>query len=142
MRATLGCNRLFRQLDGVFRVLVLAALLTAAPSWSMAGNVSGEVGGLRVDLASLPERPRAGGETIYSVRVSDRAGAPVDGAKVTLRGRMPDGMTVVAPLRPATEPGMYRGRVMFTMRGRWDLKLRVTAKGKAFELPLTELVGQ
>lgn len=142
MRATLGCDRLFRQLDGVFRLLLLAGLLTAVPSRSMAGNVTGEAGGLRVDLASLPERPRAGGETIYSVRVSDRAGAPVDGAKVTLVGRMPDGMTVAAPLRPAAEPGMYRGRVIFTMRGRWDLKLRVTVKGNAFEIPLTELVGQ
>lgn len=125
--------------------LLLAGLLTAVPSRSMAGNLTGEAGGaggLRVNLASLPERPRAGGETIYRVRVSDRAAAPVDGAKVTLRGRMPDGMTVVAPLRRATEPGMYRGRVMFTMRGRWDLKLRVIAKGNAFELALAELVGQ
>lgn len=49
-------------------------------------------------------------------------------------------MSVVAPLRPAPEPGIYRGRVLFTMEGRWELTLRVTREGKRFELPLTERV--
>jgi hypothetical protein len=53
---------------------------------------------------------------------------------------MADGMTVLAPLRPSGEPGMYRGRVLFMMEGRWDLTLRVAANAKHVELPLTELV--
>jgi hypothetical protein len=61
-------------------------------------------------------------------------------AGVTLVGRMPDGMTVVAPLRAAPEPGIYRGQVLFTMEGRWELTLRVRTQGKAFELALTEQV--
>jgi len=66
----------------------------------------------------------------------------VTGAQITLRGRMADGMSVVAPLRPAPEPGMYRGRVLFTMEGSWELTLRVDRQGKRFELPLTESVGR
>jgi hypothetical protein len=76
------------------------------------------------------------------VRLVDDTGQPVIGAHVTLRGGMADGMSVVAPLRPAGEAGVYRGRVRFTMEGRWDLTLRVARGGKRFELPLTEHVGR
>ena len=55
---------------------------------------------------------------------------------------MADGMIVVAPLRPGAEPGVYHGRVLFTMERRWDLRLRVSGKGKPFELTLTEHVGR
>jgi hypothetical protein len=55
---------------------------------------------------------------------------------------MADGMSVVAPLRVSEDPGIYRGRVLFTMEGRWELTLRVVRGGKRFELPLTEHVGR
>jgi hypothetical protein len=76
------------------------------------------------------------------VRLVDRAGQPVTGAQVTLQGGMADGMSVVAPLRPAEQAGVYRGRILFTMEGTWELMLRVTRDGKRFELPLTERVGR
>ncbi len=119
---------------------VAAALLVIAPSDLVAGHLSAEVEGFRAVLTSSPERPRAGQETVYSVRLLDHRGAPVGAARVTLRGRMGDGMIVLTPLRPSPEPGLYRGRVLFTMEGRWDLTLRVAANDKDFELPLTELV--
>jgi hypothetical protein len=72
----------------------------------------------------------------------DQAGRRVTGAQVTLRGGMADGMSVVAPLRATAEPGVYRGRVLFTMEGRWELTVRVTREGKRFELPLTEHVAR
>lgn len=53
---------------------------------------------------------------------------------------MADGMAVVAPLRAGGEPGVYRGEVLFTMVGSWDLRLRVARQGRRFELPLTEQV--
>jgi hypothetical protein len=55
---------------------------------------------------------------------------------------MADGMSVVAPLRAATEPGTYRGEVLYTMAGRWDLWVRVARGGHRFEVPLVEEVGR
>ncbi len=121
-------------------LVTVAWLLSVAPS--RAGALSTEVDGMKVELASTPSEPRTKGETEYVVRLVDRAGNPVTGAQVTLRGQMADGMSVVAPLRSAGEPGLYRGRVLFTMEGRWELTLRLTRDGKRLELPLTERVGR
>lgn len=93
-----------------------------------------------MELTSNPSGPRTKGETEYVARLVDQAGKPVTGAQVTLRGGMADGMSVVVPLWPAGDAGIYRGRVLFTMEGRWKLTLRVIREGKRFELPLTERV--
>lgn len=103
-----------------------------------AGSLTADVSGVRVELVSEPWTPGTESPTAYQLRLSNHDGSPVSGAKVTLRGRMADGMAAVAPLQPGPEPGIYRGRVLFTMEGRWDLKLRVSGKGKPFELTLTE----
>jgi hypothetical protein len=116
-------------------------LLWAAPLLH-AGTLTGDVDGIRVELTSSPGRLGTTGQTEYVVRLVDGTGQPVVGAQVTLRGGMADGMSVVAPLRPAAEAGLYRGRVLFTMEGRWELTLRVARAGKRFELPLTEHVGR
>jgi hypothetical protein len=94
-----------------------------------------------VEFVSEPERPRTGRLTTYTLRLVDRDGAPLSGARVSLQGRMADGMTVLAPLRPTAEPGMYRGRVVFTMEGQWNLTLRVVRGMQRFELPLSVQVG-
>jgi hypothetical protein len=123
-------------------IFLASGLLTFGPSALTAGNLSTDVDGVLVELTSLPETPRTGQETTYSIRLFDRAGAPLTGVTVTLQGRMPDGMTVLAPLRPGSEPGIYHGRVLFTMEGRWELRLRVRGQGKPFELSLTEQVSR
>ncbi len=120
--------------------LVTAGLLLWTASPVRAGALTSELDGIRVELTSSPSRPGTNGPTEYVVRLVDGQGRPVTGARVTLRGGMADGMSVVAPLRPAKEPGMYRGRVLFTMEGKWELTLRVAREGKRFELPLTEHV--
>jgi hypothetical protein len=120
--------------------LVTAGLLLWAASPVRAGSLTSEADGIRVGLTSSPSRPGTNGQTEYAVRLADGTGQPVIGAQVTLRGGMADGMSVVAPLRPAGEAGVYRGRVLFTMEGRWELTLRVAREGKRFELPLTEHV--
>jgi hypothetical protein len=117
-----------------------AWLLSAAPVY--AGGLSTEVDGIEVELTSSPSRPGAKNQTEYVVRLVDRPGRPVTSARVTLRGAMSDGMSVVAPLRPAGEAGVYRGRVLYTMEGQWELTLRVSRDGARFELPLTERVGR
>jgi hypothetical protein len=122
--------------------LVTAGVLLSAASPLHAGALTSEVDGIRVELTSSPSRPGTNGQTEYVVRLVDGTGRPVPGAQVTLRGGMADGMSVVAPLRPAGAAGVYRGRVLFLMEGRWELTLRVAREGKRFELPLTEHVGR
>lgn len=122
--------------------VLLGAALAAIPAELPAGTLKTDVGGVGVELSSAPEKPGTRQPTTYLVRLTQADGAPLTAAKVTLRGRMADGMTVIAPLAPAAEPGIYRGRVLFTMGGRWELRLRVAGKGAPFEVPLTEHVGR
>jgi hypothetical protein len=123
-------------------MLAGGALLVVMGSPLPAAELTKDVDSIRVELASSPGEPVTRRETEYVVRLTHEAGVPVTGARVTLRGRMTDGMTVVAPLRPAAEPGVYRGRLLYTMEGRWDLSLRVSRDGKQFEVPLTEQVAR
>lgn len=122
--------------------LVTAGLLLCAGAPVHPGALTGEMDGVRVELTSRPSRPGTRGQTEYVVRLVDDTGQPVTGVRVTLRGGMADGMSVVAPLQPAGEAGVYRGRVLFTMEGTWELTLRVAREGKRFELSLTEHVGR
>ena len=117
-------------------------LLLLLPHEVGAGSLRTEINGLRLELASEPDQPVQGRETVYILSLRDAAGSPVTGAKVTLMGRMADGMTLLAPLRQAPEPGIYRGRVLFTMQGPWNLTLRVVRTGQPLEFLLTEQVGQ
>lgn len=118
------------------------ALVGATPALVAGGSLSAEVDGVRVELSSEPKQPGTARATDYRVRLSSLDGSGVTGAKVTLQGRMADGMAVVAPLRAVSNPGVYSGRVLFTMEGRWDLTLRVARNSKRFELSLTERVGR
>jgi hypothetical protein len=123
-------------------ILVTAGLLLSTGPLLYAATLTSEIDGIGVELTSTPTRPEAKAETEYLVRLVDRAGQPVTGVQVTLRGAMADGVSVVAPFRSAEQAGLYRGRMLFTMEGTWELMLRVTRDGKRFELPLTERVGR
>ena len=122
--------------------MVTTALASLAAGPLEAGALTSEVNGLRVELTSRPGRPVASRQTEYVVRLTDQAGQPVDGARLTLRGAMADGMSIVAPFGTGEEAGVYRGRVLFTMEGRWELTLRIAREGKRVELPITEHVGR
>jgi hypothetical protein len=125
------------------RVALVAALSSSVVVTSaVAGSLTTEVSGVRVDLRSAPEAPVKHQKTIYTVRLVDAAGKPVTDARVTLTGRMADGMSAAAPLRPAGEPGVYRGEVLFTMEGPWDLTIRVVRPTGRVEIPLREEVAR
>jgi hypothetical protein len=117
-------------------LVLVVGLAAPAP----AGSLMKEVDGVRVELASEPGAPATRQPTTYRVRLANADGTPLGGARVTLLGRMADGMSVVAPLQPTEEPGIYRGRVLFTMEGTWILTLRVATGNRRFQLPLTEQV--
>jgi len=121
---------------------LLGGLVTSTATPSAAASLTAYVGGVRVEVSSVPQPPARSRMTAYTVRLVDSAGTPVTGAQVTLTGRMTDGMSVAAPLRPTGEPGIYRGEVLFTMAGRWDLRVRVARQGRRFEVPLKEEVAR
>ncbi|HEY1388869.1 MAG TPA: DUF2182 domain-containing protein [Ktedonobacterales bacterium] len=113
--------------------LLLIALLSAVPlvhaDASSSSLVQGapstqtrHVGGLTV---TLDESTVAYGRTTIHVVVLDAAGAPVEGAMVSVRLSMidMDMGTQVAPLIPsgAAHPGGYHGQLEMTMPGRWEL---------------------
>lgn len=120
----------------------LALVLLLLTREAGAGSFHTETGGLRVELASEPKVPIQGRETVYSLSLSNASGGQVTGARVTLMGRMPDGMTVLAPLRESSEAGMYSGRVLFTMDGEWRLTVRILQADTPLELSFTEQVAR
>lgn len=119
-------------------LVVVLSLTTSAT----AASLTTDVDGVRVEVSSAPEPPVKDRKTAYAVRLVDATGKPVTDARVTLTGRMADGMSVVAPLRSSDTPGLYRGQVLFTMEGPWDLAIRVVRQGRRFEVPLREQVGR
>ena len=124
---------------GLRATLVLLFLLggdAAAGSWRT------HLKDYRVELASDPDPPVRGRETGYILRLQNASGQQVGGAKVTLVGTMPDGMTVLGPLRESPVAGMYSGRVLFTMEGEWRLTVRILQAGTPLELTFTEQVGR
>ena len=124
---------------GLSAVLMILLLL---PRDARAGSFLTEARGLSVELASEPGRPIRGRDTAYTLSLRDGIGRPVAGAKVTLMGRMADGMTVLGPLRESPEAGMYSGRVLFTMEGEWRLTVRILQADAPLELTFTEQVGR
>jgi len=129
------------------KTLVVAALLGAfslsvIATSSLAGSLTTEVNGVRAQLMSTPDPPVTDRKTTYTIRLVDAAGTPLTDARVTLTGRMADGMSAATPLRPAGEAGVYRGEVLFTMGGSWDLTIRVVRPTRRVEIPLREEVAR
>jgi len=124
-------------------VVLLGALSSSVVvTSSIGGSLMTEVNDVRVELTSAPEAPVTDRKTTYTVRLGDAAGKPVTDARVILTGRMADGMSAATPLRPAGEPGVYRGDVLFTMGGPWELTIRVVRPTGRVEIPLQEEVAR
>ena len=124
-------------------VVLLGALSSSVVvTSSIGGSLMTEVNDVRVELTSAPEAPVTDRKTTYTVRLGDAAGKPVTDARVILTGRMADGMSAATPLRPAGEPGVYRGEVLFTMGGPWELTIRVMRPTGRVEIPLQEEVAR
>ncbi|MBI4611181.1 MAG: FixH family protein [Candidatus Rokubacteria bacterium] len=116
--------------------------LLLLPCEAGAGSFRTEAREITVELSSDPARPAQGRETVYTLSLQNAAGRPVAGAKVTLMGRMPDGMTVLTPLTESSRAGLYSGKVLFTMEGAWRLTVRIVQTSKPLELSFTEQVGR
>ena len=112
-----------RRMSATFLVLGLALMIVGGCSL-LRGAAS-----YQVELTIEPNPPRSGATTILRARVADQAGAPVRGARVSMRGEhlsmAMGGVTVDA--REA-EPGVYTTEANLGMSGRW--KVTVTADGR------------
>lgn len=73
-----------------------------------------------------PQPPRAGTTTI-NLKLTDKNGAPVSGARVDLEGNMSHaGMSPVSGDAKEIETGKYRGTLQLTMAGDWIVLVNVT----------------
>ncbi len=97
--------------------LIMATVLVVTASAARAGALTAEADGVKVALGREPAEPGTSRKTTYTLRLVEASGTPVTGARVTLSGKMGDGMSIAIPLRATPEPGVYRGEVLFTMKG-------------------------
>ena len=73
-----------------------------------------------------PDPPRVGTATV-TLRLTDAAGRPLSGARVSLEGNMSHpGMRPVFGEARELEPGRYQSQLEFTMGGDWVVLVRLT----------------
>lgn len=81
--------------------------------------------------AALAVNPRPSGETVVTVRLRDRSGGALDGARVGIRFVRPTkaGYDVSVALRPRGK-GLYGARVKLPLAGQWILQIRAERTGR------------
>ena len=73
-----------------------------------------------------PQPPRVGATTI-DLKLTDKSGGPVGGARVDLEGNMSHaGMSPVSSEAKEIETGKYRGTLQLTMAGDWIVLVHIT----------------
>ncbi len=83
-------------------------------------------GSYRVAILACPTTVPVNQPTLWVVRVTTRAGRPVTG-RVEVTGGMPEHRHgfLTPPVVTQSRPGVYRARLVFAMRGRWVIELRI-----------------
>ena len=96
---------------------------------------------IAVQYEVAPQPPRAGATTI-DLKLTDKNGAPVSGARVDLEGNMSHaGMSPVSGDAKEVETGKYRGTLQLAMAGDWIILVHITlADGQKVERQI-ELSG-
>ena len=81
---------------------------------------------IAVQYEIAPQPPRAGTTTI-ALKLTDKNGAPVGGARVELEGNMSHaGMAPLSGEAKEIETGKYRGTLQLTMAGDWIVLVHIT----------------
>jgi hypothetical protein len=105
------------------------------------GAVTAVVGGVKLAVyRGLPRiAPSSQAQAVsYTVHLSDSAGKPLSGARVSLEGITPEGRALYEPLSPAKQLGTYRGTLSVEGLQPADLRVRVNLGSKRFEIPLPQ----
>lgn len=85
-----------------------------------------------------PQSPVVGVPATVSLKVTDKAGRDVSGAKVKIEGNMSHaGMTPVFAEAGEVAPGRYQAHLAFNMSGDWVLLIEITLPdGRKFQRQL------
>jgi hypothetical protein len=90
---------------------------------------AGESPKVKMTWSIAPQPARVGPAAIV-VNLSDEAGNPVKGTRISLEGDMSHaGMAPVFAEAAEIEPGHYQGRLEFTMAGDWVVLMHMTLAG-------------
>jgi hypothetical protein len=107
----------------------LASALGCALILAAGCRKAGESPKVKMTYTIAPQLPRVGPAAI-TVNLSDEAGNPVKGTRVSLEGDMSHaGMAPVFAETTEVEPGRYQGRLEFTMAGDWVVLMHMTLAG-------------
>ena len=108
----------------------VAASAPAAPT-----RTAKAAGPPRVELDARPEGAEADRVIVYTVRLSDANGRPLNDAAVSLHGWLPNGSDLTTSLHSTSTPGTYRASVLVGQRTPTNLRVRVSHEGMRFEVP-------
>lgn len=109
------------------RIMSCVLIFVAATITGCRAQVqSSEDAGVTIDLAVEPDELIVG-NALFTVRLTDQAGEPIDGAIVEVRGDMTHaGMSPVLASTSEGEAGLYRIPFEWTMGGDWLIDVTVT----------------
>ena len=102
--------------------LVLSVATMAVGCGAPTSDTTADESDFTVDLAGTPQEPLVGLEATTMVRLTDRTGDPIRGARLQVEAHMnhPGMAPVIAPAAER-EDGWYIARPSFTMAGEWAL---------------------
>jgi YtkA-like protein len=122
--------RLRKDRWSVFIALASCITLLLAGCWKKASTIPNVV--MSHDVAPMP--PKVGPAKI-TVRLTDAAGKPIAGARVSLEGNMTHpGMRPVFGEAGELGSGRYQAPIQFTMGGDWIILVRINLPdGQKFE---------
>jgi hypothetical protein len=114
-------------LSGVGRSVIATALVMLATCLELGSAAVAQAQRQKVDLACRPTEQAL--TFLCTISAADPAGAPVDGAQITLTADMPSMPMAhnVSPVKAqpvSGQPGKYEGRLRLGMLGEWAIKIR------------------
>jgi nitrogen fixation protein FixH len=131
-----------RLIQSALAILLALCALAGCGSAPAATTQRQTVDGLTVAL----EQPR---EAVLlknydlTITLTDSAGAPVEGAKVSLDMAMPS--MPMGQNQPIADPlggGRYRAQALFNMIGDWTVRVHVSAGGRSYVAIFDQLVKE
>ena len=109
-------------ISAVFRLTILSLLVLLALACKQSAS-SSDIS-IEHEIAPLPTRV---GAASIKLKLKDKDGKPLGGARVELEGNMTHpGMSPVKGETRETAPGEYGGTLQFTMAGDWIILVNVT----------------
>lgn len=90
---------------------------------------------IRMELHALEPAVRSMEEAGFHLRITDRSGAPVRNAQLSMHITMPDMFCGELPATVIeTEPGLYRAAAVPVMSGRWQAEAMLAGQGKTLKV--------